>query len=75
MVNEALWAAQPFNKIRPLQRRHTFGGSIGGRVWIPGVYDGKDRTFFNFNYEKFRESRTGEQRDRPRFLMQAYRDG
>ena len=55
-VNEALWAAQPFNKIRPLQRRNTFGGSLGGPVWIPGVYNGKDKTFFNFNYEKFRES-------------------
>ncbi|HSP66730.1 MAG TPA: TonB-dependent receptor [Bryobacteraceae bacterium] len=55
-VNEALWAAQPFNKIRPLQRRHTFGGSFGGAVRIPGVYNGKDKTFFNFNYEKFRES-------------------
>ena len=55
-VNEAFWAAQPFNQIRPLQRRHTFGGSIGGPVRIPGVYNGKDKTFFNFNYEKFRES-------------------
>ncbi len=55
-VNEAVWAAQPFNKIRPLQRRHTFGGSIGGPIKIPGLYNGKDKTFFNFNYEKFRES-------------------
>jgi len=55
-VNEAFWASQPFNGIRPLQRRHTFGGSIGGPVRIPGVYNGKDKTFFNFNYEKFRES-------------------
>ena len=55
-VNEAFWAAQPFNKIRPLQRRHTFGGSFGGAVRIPFVYNGKDKTFFNFNYEKFRES-------------------
>ena len=73
-VNEALWAAQPFNKIRPLQRRHTFGGSIGGRVWIPGVYDGKDKTFFNFNYEKFRES-VLVNNVTTTVPLQAYRDG
>lgn len=55
-VNEALWAGQPFNHIRPLQRRNNYGGSIGGPVRIPKVYDGRDRTFFFFNYEDFRES-------------------
>ncbi|MFM2126126.1 MAG: hypothetical protein RL328_2577, partial [Acidobacteriota bacterium] len=55
-VNEALWAAQPFNKIKPIQRRQNFGGSIGGPIRIPKIYDGKDRSFFFFNYEDFREN-------------------
>jgi hypothetical protein len=55
-VNEVLWAAQPFNKIRPLQRRHNYGGSFGGAIRIPKVYNGRDRSFFNFNFENFRES-------------------
>ena len=31
--------------------RNEFGGSIGGPVWIPKLYNGKDKTFFFFNYE------------------------
>ena len=55
-VNEALWAAQPYNKIKPEQRRQNYGGSIGGPIRIPKIYDGKDRSFFFFNYEDFREN-------------------
>ena len=31
---------------------------MGGPVWIPKVYHGKDKTFFFFSYEGFR-NRTG----------------
>jgi len=30
---------------------NTFGGSLGGPVTIPKLYDGKDKTFFFFDYE------------------------
>ena len=30
---------------------NTFGGSFGGPVSIPKLYDGKDKTFFFFDYE------------------------
>ena len=32
-----------------------FGGSIGGPVYLPKLYRGKDRTFFFFNYEAIRQ--------------------
>jgi hypothetical protein len=32
-----------------------YGGTLGGPVWIPRVYNGKDRTFFFFSYEGFRQ--------------------
>lgn len=32
-------------------RRNQFGGSFGGPVYVPKVYNGKDKTFFFFNYE------------------------
>jgi len=32
-------------------RQNQFGGSIGGPVTIPGVYEGKNKTFFFFNYD------------------------
>lgn len=45
-----------FNKVatvvqRPLLRYNDFGGTIGGPVRIPHIYDGKDKTFFFFSYE------------------------
>jgi len=60
-VNEDLNAAYPFsndgsgNKVRPRNRRNDFGGTIGGPVWIPKLYDGHNKTFFFFSYEMFRE--------------------
>ncbi len=38
----------------PRLRYNQFGGSIGGPVNIPHVYNGKDKTFFFFNYEGIR---------------------
>jgi hypothetical protein len=32
-------------------RYNQFGGAIGGPVWIPKVYNGKNKTFFFFNFE------------------------
>ncbi|MGC4050764.1 MAG: TonB-dependent receptor [Paludibaculum sp.] len=37
-------------------RRNQVGGAIGGPVVLPKLYNGKDRTFFFFDYEAFRES-------------------
>jgi Carboxypeptidase regulatory-like domain len=35
---------------------HTFGGSLGGSLSIPHFYNGKDRSFFFFDYEGNRRS-------------------
>lgn len=45
-----------FNKVatvtpRPLLRYNDFGGTLGGPVFIPKVYDGRNKTFFFFSYE------------------------
>ncbi|MBV8844068.1 MAG: TonB-dependent receptor, partial [Bryobacterales bacterium] len=61
-VNEDLNAAYPFtldpagNKFRPRNRRNDYGGTLGGPVVIPKIYNGHDRTFFFFNWEQFLES-------------------
>lgn len=34
--------------------RNEYGGTVGGPVWIPGVYDGRNRTFWFFNYEGYK---------------------
>lgn len=61
-VNEDLNAAYPFtldpagNKYRPRNRRNDYGGTLGGPVSIPKVYNGHNRSFFFFNWEEFLES-------------------
>ena len=42
--------------LRNKQRRNDFGGTLGGPIFIPKIYNGKDKTFFFFGYEQFRES-------------------
>jgi hypothetical protein len=63
-VNEFLNAGYPFstdgvgNKVRPTNRRNDYGGTFGGPVYIPKLYNGRDRTFFFFNWEEYLESTT-----------------
>ena len=52
MINEAFNAAQPFTGLLQRNRRNDFGGTLGGPVYIPKVYNGHDRTFFFFNFEQ-----------------------
>jgi hypothetical protein len=35
--------------------RNEFGGSAGGPVWIPKVYNGKNKTFWFFAYEGYKQ--------------------
>ena len=67
-VNEDLNAGYPFSisggpgsiaggdggKFRPEYRRHDFGGTLGGPISIPKIYNGKNRTFFYWSYEEFK---------------------
>jgi hypothetical protein len=62
-VNEDLNAGNPYSvntsgvgKVRPRNRRNDFGGTLGGPIIIPKIYNGRNKTFFFFNYEQFRES-------------------
>ena len=58
--NDATNARNPFtsidsqgNIIKSRQLRfNDFGGTLGGPVTIPHIYNGKDRTFFFFSYDR-----------------------
>lgn len=54
-------ARDPFadvNRSGPVPfHQNQFGGSIGGPVWIPKLYNGRSRTFFFFAYEGWRYRR------------------
>jgi hypothetical protein len=41
---------------RPADHQNDFGGSLGGPVRVPKLYNGKDKTFFFFSYEQYRNN-------------------
>ena len=41
---------------RPERTYHRFGGVVGGPVHIPGLYNGRDRTFFFTTYERLKDN-------------------
>src|SRR5438477_7858589 len=61
LVNEALNAGWPFTDdgnghlIRSRERRNDYGFTVGGPVRTK-FYDGRNKTFFFFNFEQFRET-------------------
>jgi hypothetical protein len=58
--NDALDANNWFNDNtvpatrKTAERQNDFGGTFGGPVWIPRLYQGQDKTFFFFSYEGLR---------------------
>ena len=42
---------------KPRDRQNDFGGSLGGPVRIPHLYNGTDKTFFFFAWEQYRNRR------------------
>ncbi|MEO8100540.1 MAG: TonB-dependent receptor [Acidobacteriota bacterium] len=61
-VNEAYNAGTPFTdngaggNQRPRARRNDYGFTVGGPIILPKLYNGRDKTFFFFNWEQFRET-------------------
>jgi hypothetical protein len=48
------WFNDYFGTPEPALRQNDFGGTLGGPVRIPHVYNGKDKTFFFVSYEGLR---------------------
>jgi hypothetical protein len=55
LANEAFDASTPFVNTLQRIRRNDYGFNVGGPVRIPKVYNGKDKTFFFYNREQYRE--------------------
>ena len=51
--NGAFNARNTFSRSVPFAIGHNTGGSFGAPIYIPKVYNGKDRTFFFTTYESF----------------------
>ena len=59
LTNEDLNAKRPYftptvPQTNPRSRKNDFGFTVGGPVWIPKVYNGRNKTFFFFSEEVFR---------------------
>lgn len=67
-------ARNPFSPTRSSGIRHTPGGSIGGPIRVPGLYNGRDRTFFFHSFETSRGSQV-DQLLNPTVPLAAWRDG
>jgi Carboxypeptidase regulatory-like domain len=48
------WFSNKLGKQRQIYKQNDFGATIGGPVWIPKIYNGRNKTFFFFSYEGFR---------------------
>ncbi len=48
------WFSNRAGKARQIYKQNDFGATIGGPVWIPKIYRGRNKTFFFFSYEGFR---------------------
>lgn len=57
-ASNSLNARNPFALTKGSFVRHSPGASIGGPVYIPHVYNGRNRTFFFFSYETYQGSLT-----------------
>ncbi len=55
--NKAL-DATPFFAAEPSFHQNQFGGAVGGPVWIPKLYNGKNKSFFFGAYQGYRYSQT-----------------
>ena len=52
--NDALDARGFFAKTRSVYRQNDYGFTAGGPVYLPKLYDGRNKSFFFISYEGFR---------------------
>ncbi|MCW5977433.1 MAG: TonB-dependent receptor [Bryobacteraceae bacterium] len=80
-TNQDMWARTVFAAGREPFKRHLFNGTLGGPVFIPKVYDGRNKTFFFGSFEALRSNvsasdtvRTFESPDFVRWAQQRFPD-
>jgi len=53
LVNSALNATPSYLGVKNAIHQNDYGLTVGGPVWIPKLYNGRNRTFFFFSFEEF----------------------
>ena len=54
LQNDKLDARSFFQAKRSIHRNNEYGGTVGGPIFIPKLYNGKNKSFFFFNYGGFK---------------------
>jgi len=49
------------SNVKPRDHQNDYGGSFGGPVRVPKLYNGHDKTFFFFSWEQYRNNQGGTQ--------------
>lgn len=57
--NANTFSNKAFGRVRPLDRKFDYAGSFGGPVYIPKLYDGRNKSFFYATYEHYWETTLG----------------
>lgn len=55
-LNASNWKAEHLNQAKAAQRSNHFGGTVGGPVMLPHIYDGRNKTFFFFFLDEVRDT-------------------
>lgn len=58
--NDYFDARNAFSTSKAPLRYNQYGGALGGPVWLPKIYDGRNRTFFFYNFEGYRRRAWGD---------------
>ncbi len=53
LVNTALNATPSYLGVKNAIHQNDYGFTVGGPVWIPKLYNGRNKTFFFFSFEEF----------------------
>jgi hypothetical protein len=53
-LNANSWLNNKLGRPKPVFHRNDFGANAGGPVYLPKIYDGRNKTFFFFSYEGYR---------------------
>ncbi len=57
--NDKLQARGEIVPVRPPVRQNQYGFTLGGPISIPKIYNGKNRSFFFFNFDQFKYTNAG----------------
>ena len=56
---QATGAARAEQLVKPADTKEDYGGNLGGPVMIPGLYNGRNKSFYFFNFEQWHQNYGG----------------